>query len=69
METPPQSVITELVKRYVVMNQRRDNDVTITSRRRRDVIDNDGIGIARVGSDEDAIADDEVDDVVVVVTS
>ena len=67
METPPQSVITELVKRYVVMNQRRDNDVTITSRRRRDVIDNDGI--ARVGSDEDAIADDEVDDVVVVVTS
>lgn len=67
METPPQSVITELVKRYVVMNQRRDNDVTITSRRRRDVVDNDGI--ARVGSDEDAIADDEVDDVVVVVTS
>jgi len=67
VETPPQSVITELVKRYVVMNQRRDNDVTITSRRRRDVIDNDGI--ARVGSDEDAIADDEVDDVVVVVTS
>lgn len=67
METPPQSVITELVKRYVVMNQRRDNDVTITSRRRRDVIDNDGV--ARVGSDEDAIADDEVDDVVVVVTS
>ena len=66
METPPQSVITELVKRYVVMNQRRDNDVTITSRRRRDVVDNDGI--ARVGSDEDAIADDEVDDVVVVVT-
>jgi len=66
VETPPQSVITELVKRYVVMNQRRDNDVTITSRRRRDVIDNDGI--ARVGSDEDAIADDEVDDVVVVVT-
>jgi len=67
VETPPQSVITELVKRYVVMNQRRDNDVTITSRRRRDVIDNDGV--ARVGSDEDAIADDEVDDVVVVVTS
>jgi len=67
VETPPQSIITELVKRYVVMNQRRDNDVTITSRRRRDVIDNDGI--ARVGSDEDAIADDEVDDVVVVVTS